>query len=217
MGGRLLRGSKVGSGNRMSLDLHVVSEELDETTTRYVFELGGSRLSYGDALRGILDEVAFREEIIDVLSRSPFEAFFWELPPVSADSLESAFEFVLCDAPGLARVNAEPEAFAEHFAGSENDGVVVFENLGGDATLVVPCPRTESNHYTHLAAFVRAADRSQVDALFQRVAVEALERIGKRPLWLSTAGMGISWLHVRLDSRPKYYCHAPYRRPTHRP
>ncbi|MGI9175867.1 MAG: DUF6940 family protein [Rhodothermales bacterium] len=24
-------------------------------------------------------------------------------------------------------------------------------------------------------------------------------------MWLSTAGGGVSWLHVRLDSRPKYY------------
>ena len=25
------------------------------------------------------------------------------------------------------------------------------------------------------------------------------------PVWVSTAGMGVSWLHVRFDSRPKYY------------
>ena len=29
-------------------------------------------------------------------------------------------------------------------------------------------------------------------------------------IWLSTAGDGISWLHVRLDSRPKYYEYRPY-------
>jgi len=28
---------------------------------------------------------------------------------------------------------------------------------------------------------------------------------------LSTAGMGVYWLHVRLDTRPKYYQHTPYR------
>jgi hypothetical protein len=31
------------------------------------------------------------------------------------------------------------------------------------------------------------------------------------PEWLSTAGAGVSWLHVRLDDRPKYYGYAPYR------
>jgi hypothetical protein len=27
---------------------------------------------------------------------------------------------------------------------------------------------------------------------------------------LSTAGAGVSWLHVRLDDHPKYYSYEPY-------
>ncbi len=26
------------------------------------------------------------------------------------------------------------------------------------------------------------------------------------------AGLGVAWLHIRLDDRPKYYRHAPYAR-----
>jgi len=37
------------------------------------------------------------------------------------------------------------------------------------------------------------------------------KRINAKRVWLSTAGMGVSWLHVRLDDRPKYYGHRPYR------
>ena len=33
----------------------------------------------------------------------------------------------------------------------------------------------------------------------------------RQPTWLSTEGSGVPWLHVRLDDRPKYYHHAPYR------
>jgi hypothetical protein len=36
-------------------------------------------------------------------------------------------------------------------------------------------------------------------------------QLGSTPIWLSTAGDGIAWLHVRLDSRPKYYSYGPYR------
>ena len=36
-------------------------------------------------------------------------------------------------------------------------------------------------------------------------------RLSDRPLWLSTSGAGVAWLHVRLDDRPKYIQHAPYR------
>ncbi len=35
-------------------------------------------------------------------------------------------------------------------------------------------------------------------------------RVGDRPTWLSTAGHGVAWLHVRLDTRPKYYRYTPY-------
>ena len=38
-----------------------------------------------------------------------------------------------------------------------------------------------------------------------------IRRLGTAPVWLSTAGAGVSWLHVRLGDRPKYYGHAPYR------
>ena len=33
----------------------------------------------------------------------------------------------------------------------------------------------------------------------------------QRPLWLSTNGLGVAWLHARIDARPKYYSHRPYR------
>ena len=38
-----------------------------------------------------------------------------------------------------------------------------------------------------------------------------VQRVGIKPVWLSTAGAGVSWLHVGLDDRPKYYGFGPYR------
>jgi hypothetical protein len=40
---------------------------------------------------------------------------------------------------------------------------------------------------------------------------KALGRHGPRPLWLSTAGGGVDWVHMRLDDQPKYYRHLPWR------
>ncbi len=78
--------------------------------------------------------------------------------------------------------------------------------------MVVPCPVAEASAYRHLAAFVRLAPESQRHALWQSVAEAMTRRIGAKPVWLSTAGAGVSWLHVRLDDRPKYYGFGPYRR-----
>ena len=123
--------------------------------------------------------------------------------------MSQPFEFVLLDSPGLAR-RPDPEAFEEHFAGAEA-GVAAFANLGGDAIMVVPAPLAEPSAYGHLAAFVRLAPEAQRHALWQSVGEAMARRVGPKPVWLSTAGAGVSWLHVRLDDRPKYYGFGPYK------
>lgn len=87
-----------------------------------------------------------------------------------------------------------------------------FPNLGGDALLVVPAPGEPLSAYPHIGTFVRHAPREQRDRLWQRVGEVMTERLGQQPVWLNTAGTGVAWLHVRLDDRPKYYQHEPYRR-----
>lgn len=140
------------------------------------------------------------------------EAFYWELPPLTIATIGRDAEFVLIEAPSLARFAPEPAPFAQHFARAPGEDVIVFPNLGGDAVMVVPCPRGPDEHYPHLAAFLRSAETRQVRTLWQTTAQEMLRHVGERPTWLSTAGGGVAWLHVRLDSRPKYYSYEPYRR-----
>jgi len=189
-------------------------EEIEGGATKVHVRWNGAAASTRTALELCRDDESFRSDLIRALARSPLAAFFWETPPMTVSTVERPFEFVLTDARGLAGASPEIDAFREHFARDEDgDGVVAFDNLGGDATLVVPCPLASPDAYAHLAAFVRKAPATQVHALFRRLATEALARLSDRPLWLSTAGMGVYWLHVRLDARPKYYRHAPYKTP----
>jgi hypothetical protein len=138
-----------------------------------------------------------------------FGAYCWECPPVTEANLSVPFECVFVSSSSLARMGTDPDAFAEHFR--PDCDVVTFENLGGDATLVAPCPEGNAN-FAHLGSFTATASAEHQDALWRAVGEALASRIGPRPLWLSTAGHGIAWLHVRLDSRPKYYRHAPYTR-----
>jgi hypothetical protein len=176
----------------------------------------------GRGLRFVLDQVAFADVIAgwrtdrelrslfnSLLADTPFTAFRWEAPGVTAATLSRPFECVVLDSPALAR-RPDPHAFAEQFT---SEAVVTFPNLGGDAVLVVPCPVADHSAYGHLAAFVRHSPESQRDALWQAVGDAMAVRVGDRPVWLSTAGAGVSWLHVRLDDRPKYYGFAEYRVP----
>lgn len=141
-----------------------------------------------------------------------FDAFFWECPPLRTRTLDAEFECVLIDAAALRNAEAEIGPFAEHFHRARDDqSVIVFPNLNGDATLVVPAPRvTDQSCYAHLATFLRLGPEVQVRDFWQTVGLTAMEHVSDQPLWLSTSGTGVFWLHVRLDTRPKYYQHRPY-------
>jgi hypothetical protein len=179
---------------------------------KYVVQLDQESATYADVLRGWRDDAAFRSLFNGWLAEAPFSAFRWETPPITLGTASRPFEFVLLDSPGLARM-PDPDAFVGHFGGASKSGVVAFPNLGGDAVIVVPCPLAPDAAYGHLAAFVREAPEAQRDALWRVVGEEMTRRCGARPVWLSTAGAGVAWLHVRLDDRPKYYGFAPYREP----
>jgi len=105
----------------------------------------------------------------------------------------------------------DTEAFRSHFAGEE---VATFRNLGGDAILIAPSPDESTRTYPHLAAFLQKAPARQVRELWRSVGRAVCDALSDQPIWLSTSGLGVAWLHIRLDSSPKYYQHQPYK---HRP
>ena len=187
------------------------SEQLTKgRAIRVGIDLDSSPVSYREVLRRWQDDVDFRSLFISLLADSPFSAFRWETPPITTATANRPFEFVLLDSPGLAR-SPDADAFAEHFGGKDQGGVVEFSNLGKDAIMIVPCPSNPLSAYGHLGAFVRQAPEPQKHALWELVGATMQRRLSTKPVWLSTAGAGVSWLHVRLDDRPKYYGHTPYR------
>lgn len=169
---------------------------------------GGDALSYAAVLDSWENDESFRSFFLMLLKEVPFSAYRWETPPVTSHNRDQPFEFAIVRDPKL-EVAPDPSPFAAHLAEAEAD-VAVFKNLGGDADLVAPCPQGPETAYGHLASFAREAPASQNHTLWQTVAQVMKRRIGDRPIWLSTAGGGVAWLHVRLDIRPKYYQHRPY-------
>ena len=170
---------------------------------------------YSGVVQAWQDEEEFRSFFISLIAKAPFQAFYWETPPVSSATFDQEFEFVLVDSSQLRDVRADPLTFASYFESSDvDDDIVTFWNLGKDALLVVPCPLDAASAYAHLGDFTRNSPLEQQHALWKSVGMAVDEQLGEQPLWLSTAGTGIFWLHVRLDSRPKYYTYQPYREST---
>jgi|SRR5579863_541605 len=168
-------------------------------------------VKFSDVLQWWRDDPQFRTFFNALLADAPYSAFRWETPPITTASLNRTFEFALLDSPEL-ETQPDPDVFAEHFEVASGNDVVSFPNLSGDAILVVPRPITDSYAYAHIAAFVRNAPDAQKHALWSLVGQVTEGWVSATPVWLSTAGAGVPWLHVRVDQRPKYYCHAEYRK-----
>src|SRR5262245_13876119 len=99
----------------------------------------GGPLPFQQVLDDWQNSVEFRTWFSELLLDVPFRAVRWETPPVTRSTVGRDFEFVLHDAPALV-CRPDSRSFAQHFDSSNHDGVVSFENLGGDAMLVVPTP-----------------------------------------------------------------------------
>jgi len=169
-------------------------------------------LSYADVLDLWQNHHVFRDYFSSLLADTAFAAYRWETPPITKATKHQPFEYVLINYPAFNVRPIDKQSYQKYFTNSkERQGIVVFKNLGGDATLIVPCPRSADRAYGHLAAFVRHAPTAQINALWQLVANTVLEQMSDLPIWVSTAGGGIAWLHVRLDTRPKYYNYPLYR------
>ena len=186
----------------------IESSRFDAGTLRWSeISVSGSAMSFQQVCAAWQSDEGFRAFWVDNLRGLPFDAYCWECPPVNERNRLRPFECVFIASPSLARMEPEPGVFAGHFR--QDRDVVTFENLGGDAVLVTPCPAGDRD-FSHLAQFTRAASPAQQDAYWHAVGDAVGARIGTRPMWLSTAGHGVAWLHVRLDSSPKYYRHREY-------
>ncbi len=174
----------------------------------------GRPLSWSDVVDLWQNDQSFRYFFVSVLADAPFPAYFWETPPVTSATINGEFAFVLVDSPQLAGIRTDQRAFENRFSSAEpGASVIEFSNLGGDATLVVPCPHGPLSAYAQLSTFARGAPDDQQHQLWTLVGAALERRLGAQPVWLSTSGLGVYWLHIRLDSAPKYYTHEPYRNP----
>lgn len=197
--------------NRMEVRLVSTNSGVD----KYRIQRDGQWLTFKQTMTLLSNE---DPDLIRILSRtiiSKHDAVFWECVPVDRASFsEKLFEFVLIEAPDLAVRSADRSPFEDKFAeaSSRPSDVITFQNLGRDSTLVVPTPpvTNEIRPMTHLLSFLKYGDPRQVSHLWKKVGATFLSTIGgesneNRKFWLSTSGMGVSWLHVRIDTVPKYY------------
>lgn len=182
-----------------------------------VVDCEGARSTWREVLAGLQDDHddSLRTGLRLALAGAPVSAFFWETSPVSLAGIDSLFQCVLVESRELSRLRADPEPFARHFVRPDGPPIRSFANLARDALLVVPFPRGPSAPYAHMASFMREGDPAQVDSLWRRTGRVLAGRLRRDPgpVWVSTSGLGVSWVHIRLDQKPKYITWPAFRVP----
>ncbi|MBL3657508.1 DUF6940 family protein [Fulvivirga sediminis] len=175
----------------------------------YTVESDCKRLTFREVIDFLMNSSDFRGELTSTLNNTGFEAYFWEVKPCSTILLDDVFEFALVQANGLVNIKMDSVPFQEYF--DTVSLTLSFPNLRGDAHLVVPNKINHKANYAHLAAFLETADSYEIDSFWKQVGDAYSRLMNDQPLWLSTAGLGVSWLHVRIDQKPKYYRYEPYK------
>ena len=202
--------TKEVAGNGWTATLEMLSGDVQRATIQ---DDQGRPLKFEDVVSLWERDGLFSEFFVSVLRASSFDTFFFECPPVTRATIRRDYEHVTVRAHRFRSASASD--FQSHFDGCAM-GAVTFANLGGDAQLVAPCPRSADHHqYGHIAAFTRGAAMPQQVELWKLTGLtmrQTLERRSAARTWLNTEGSGVPWLHVRMDSTPKYYHHMAYAR-----
>lgn len=200
----------------------ITNEQVEEGTlqgrsfTKYSVKSGGKQLSMADWAKLLSKDPQVSLDLSSLMAKLSSPAVFFETPPTTKETVNTRdAEFVLVEAPRLAEFakQANVDAFAEHFQGCDTPSCS-FSSLGGDAQLIAPRPISDEAQYGHLMDFVRSADPTQVSSTWQLAAQTWLAQLetDPEPRWFSTSGLGVAYLHFRVDTRPKYYTYAPYKK-----
>jgi len=149
--------------------------------------------------------------------------FFYQTSPITRD-MDTDYEEKFIESDRLEKINQDYDPFAEHFIKPKNKYVTSFLNLSKKSLLVVPVPLRDSQkasvpvplrdsqkanktfNYTTIKDFIDNAPQKQQIALWKHVAklVKKLLKVVDT-VYINTHGLGVYYLHVRLDIIPKYY------------
>jgi len=202
-----------GTGTLDGLVSKFEREQIDAGTIKFKpkWKNTNKGITYKEFLEEVKNGNGLLDDFINAL-RSGWDQYYFESVPVSQSTQNKDYEFVLVKSLSLDRP-ATPNTFQSHFTNQCLS--VQFLSLGGDTTLISPCPPQSGSlqTYVHLSPFVKNAPVAKVKDALKRVTGAMQDKLSQTTSnwWFSTAGGAVAWLHIRIDPRPKYYNHGPYK------
>jgi hypothetical protein len=137
--------------------------------------------------------------------------FFYQTSPITRD-MDTDYEEKYIESDRLEKITQYYDPFEEYFVKPKNKYVTSFLNLSKKSLLIVPVPPRDSRNanktfnYTTIKDFIDNAPQKQQIAFWKHVAKRVKELLKiVDTVYINTHGLGVYYLHVRLDIKPKYY------------
>jgi hypothetical protein len=160
------------------------------------------------------------------------KSYYFQTPNIC--SLNIPIEFVLMKTHNLHKKKADWSKYAEYMNRKpRNRHSLSFINLTGNIMLTIPFNKKKNIRYGHIKDYMTYASMEEIYDIFLEIGIqieiynEASRRhssINKsnvatttsnisicHPLYLSTHGHGVQWLHFRLEEKPLYYNYNYYK------
>lgn len=151
-----------------------------------------STYKYGDRVTN-----KFLNELIDILRNCKFDSYLLQCLKYEKGKF---FTFLLFDCPMLnKRKETDFDTFDKYLDEEEN---VIFENINKDCLLISPNYKvlSEKYDYSNISRYFRTQTKKNLIKLLRFIFDNYQEN-----MYLNTHGLGVNYLHFRLDNKPKYY------------
>lgn len=173
----------------------------------------GNLLTFGQVLEMMQDfPLRFNALLRKSVKKTKFDAVFWECKPITKSTISKPFECVFLNAERNFTGKTKNHLTFREVCG--NKVVCATPNRGGNGSTMLVIPECRPEHdFGHLANFVKSMEPDIQAPFWTLVAEQVRTKLDdKKKVFISTSGLAVNWLHVRIEIVPKYYNFACYKR-----
>lgn len=140
----------------------------------------------------------------DIPSHKSNKSFFFETSPI-LKCLDNIYEEEFIESDELNMLVEDSMNFNEYLANPNNEYCTSFYNPNRTTKLIIPT-KVKGTNYKSIKEFMDTSPLIQQQYLWRQVAIEAYNMLKDyNKIWISTHGLGVPYLHIRIDITPKYY------------
>lgn len=147
----------------------------------------------------------FRNDIINIFMECEHDNVYWEFPPFFLETKQNVAKFAIIKCGNFGKSNSA--SFKNFLNNKKDNEIVIFKNLSGDTDLItINSVDPENPNFCHIMKFMKNSSHKNKHQLLKTIGKEMLKYSNNiDPIYLSTHGHGVPWLHVRISKFRKYY------------